>query len=46
MEKWNNYFLTLVPGKIMEQLLLDTMLKHMENNKVIGDNYHGFTKGK
>lgn len=30
----------------MEQLLLDTMLQHMENNKEIGDSYHGFTKGK
>lgn len=36
-EKWNNYFLTSVPGKIIEQLPLDTTLRHMENNKVIGD---------
>jgi len=38
--------LTSIPGKVMEQLILEVIIKQVEEKKVIGSSQHGFSKGK
>jgi len=38
--------LTSIPGKMMEQLIVEIIIKPVEEKKVIRSSQHGFTKGK
>ena len=46
---WGNYrpvSLTSVPRKVIEQLVLDAISKHLEEKKAIRSSHYGFTRGK
>jgi len=38
--------LTIIPGKMMKQLILEVIIKQVGEKKVIRSSQHGFTKGK
>lgn len=38
--------LTAIPGKVIEQILLEAISSHMKNEKVVGRSQNEFTKGK
>ena len=38
--------LTSVPGKMLESIIVDDMMSHLEHNKLILDSQHGFRSGR
>ncbi|KAK4810736.1 hypothetical protein QYF61_007710 [Mycteria americana] len=38
--------LTLIPGKVMEQLILETTFRHTKDKKIVSSSQNGFIKGK
>jgi len=38
--------LTSIPGKVMEQFILEVIIKQVEEKKVVRSSQHGFIKGK
>ncbi|GAB0183367.1 mitochondrial enolase superfamily member 1 [Grus japonensis] len=38
--------LTLVPGKVIDQIILHDIMQHVQDNQVIRTSQHGFMKGR
>lgn len=38
--------LILIPGKVIEEITVSTISKHMKNKKVVRSSQYGFSKGK
>lgn len=38
--------LSLIPGKVVEQVTMESISKHVKDTKVIRSSQYGFTKGK
>ena len=45
-QNYRQVSLTSMPSKIMEQILLETILRYMENRDMTADSQHGFTSSK
>ena len=44
--KYRPVSLTCVVGKVMESILVDALISHMVNNKLLRASQHGFLPGK
>lgn len=43
LRNYRSVSLNLVPGKSIDQMLLETVMREMKNKRIIDDSQHGFT---